>query len=110
MNENKLENQIRLLINPHFYFLESVFILFKSDRYRLVVIAGNKCLFAGGYETERGAKIAFGRMFNRSIPEDLLRESQNCKWSDFYLPDSGWLEEKLKLSVSCSMERPKEFP
>ena len=57
--------KISLLTNSIYYFIECVFILDLHDHYRLVVLHLGRVLTDASYETLRGARIAFSKMYKR---------------------------------------------
>lgn len=81
-----------LLINSIYYFIECVFILSLPNRYRLVVLHHGRVLTDACYETLRGARIAFSKLYSHKA----WREGVKAQWSHFYDPDSEWLGEKIK--------------
>jgi hypothetical protein len=57
------EGMITQLLNPSYFFLGTVFISYEKRKYRLLAI-GNRHLYVDkNYNTPRGAKIAFSRIF-----------------------------------------------
>ncbi|UCH92735.1 MAG: hypothetical protein JSV88_20900 [Candidatus Aminicenantes bacterium] len=84
--------EICILINSIFYFVSSVLIINKNGYYRLVAKHNGKLLIDKVYNTLRGAKIAFSKLFgHRSWIEDLKAE-----WSLFYKPDDQWLKKRCQ--------------
>lgn len=83
--------QISRLINSIFYFIDTVFILKKEDKFRLIALHGGNVLIDKTYKTNKGAKIAFTKFY-----KDKLIEGIDAKWSHFYPPDRPWLDQKLK--------------
>lgn len=81
-----------LLINSVYYFIECVFILSLPHRYRLVVLHNGRVLTDACYETLRGAKIAFSKLYGHKAWTDGVK----AQWSHFYDPDAQWLDEKIK--------------
>ena len=43
------------------------------------------------YETLRGAKIAFAKLYGNKA----WREGIKAQWSHFYDPDASWMSEKI---------------
>lgn len=89
----KNSRRISMLINGIFFFLESVFIeeVKESGGFRLVVSHKGRILTDRYYESSRGARIAFSRIYKHQLWRDDLKP----EWSHFYPPDRRWLEEKL---------------
>jgi hypothetical protein len=84
------KQKIAMLINSIFYFIQYVIIVKNpgDSRYRLLVIQHGQVLTDEYYESVRGAKIAFSRMYyHRS-----WKEGVKPVWSHFYHPESSWLE------------------
>jgi hypothetical protein len=90
--QEKKPMTISRLINSVYYFIECVFILNFHDHYRLVALHGGKVLIDASYETLRGAKIAFSKLYG----DKSWREEIKAQWSHFYDPDTHWLEKKIK--------------
>jgi hypothetical protein len=88
-----LETNIAVLLNSVYYFLQHVFIIVREDDYRLVVLHNNRILTDSHYETLRGAKIAFYKMYSQKAWKMDVR----ANWSPIYNPDSDWLNAKHKL-------------
>lgn len=86
------DTKISILVNAVYYFLESVLIVINEDHCRLLIIQNRKLIVDECYDTLRGAKIAFYRMYkNKCCVKGLKTE-----WSIAYSPDSRWLSDKLK--------------
>jgi hypothetical protein len=90
--QEKKPTTISMLINSVYYFIECVFILDFHDHYRLVALHGGKVLIDANYETIRGARIAFSKLYG----DKAWSKEVKAKWSRFYDPDACWLEEKTK--------------
>ncbi len=90
--QEKKPTNISMLINSIHYFIQCVFILDFDDHYRLVALHNGKVLIDASYETLRGAKIAFAKMYGYKA----WSEETKAKWSHFYDPDTRWLEAKTK--------------
>ncbi len=86
------KTRICMLINAVYFFLESVFIVVTKDHCRLVVIHNRKLIVDECYDTIRGAKIAFYRMYKEKACAKGLRN----EWSANYEPDKRWLTKKLE--------------
>jgi hypothetical protein len=89
---SEAKTRICILINAVYFFLESVFIVVEKDQYRLVVIHNRKLIVDERYDTIRGAKIAFYRMYKEKACAKGLRN----EWSANYEPDKRWLSRKLE--------------
>lgn len=75
--------RIKMLLNPHRYFLDNVFIVSKGDTYRLLVFSKRRgCVYNTIYPTMRGARIAFTRKWNPVSPDGTIPD-----WSDFFSPE-----------------------
>ncbi len=83
--------KICILINAVYYFLESVFVVISEDHCRLVVIHSGKLIVDQCYDTLRGAKIAFYRMYK----EKGCVSNMHNEWSANYEPESHWLKGRL---------------
>jgi hypothetical protein len=86
------ETTISMLINSVHYFIQCVFILQSKDKYRLVALHQRKVLIDKYYTTEKGCKIAFGKLFKNKA----WSEETKARWSHFYDPDKRWLEKKCR--------------
>jgi hypothetical protein len=85
--------EICVLINSILYFLSCVFIMHMGEKYRLVVLLNNRLLYEGFYNTVRGAKIAFSKLYR----EKSWVEKVKSKWTPLYQPEKPWLAEKVKI-------------
>ena len=82
---------ISLLVNSIYFFLQCVFIIKAEDGYRLVALHNGKVLTDITYDSLRGARIAFSKLYgNKAWEEDV-----KAQWSHFYDPDSRWLAKKI---------------
>lgn len=90
--QEKYPMTISMLINSVYYFIECVFILDFHDHYRLVALHSGKVLIDASYETLRGARIAFSKLYG----DKAWSEEIKAQWSHFYDPDARWLDEKTK--------------
>jgi hypothetical protein len=84
--------EISVLINSIFFFLSYVFIMRIDGQYRLLVLLNNKLLYQGVYNTGKGAKIAFSRLY-----QDKAWKKVKAQWTHFYPPEGSWLDEKLQI-------------
>jgi hypothetical protein len=79
-----------LLINPAYYFLECVYILYQKGYYRLVVLHNNRVLTYRNYRTLRGAKIAFQKIYK----DKAWKEGVKASWTPPYVDNYGLVKEK----------------
>ena len=87
--------KISLLVNSIFYFIECVFIMTVDDGYRLLVLHQGHVLTDEVYQSSKGAKIAFQKIWRYKA----WREDVRPQWTHFYSPESWWLEEKTAPSL-----------
>jgi len=80
------------LINSVCYFLEDVFIIVEGSSYRLIVRHKNELLANGLYQTLRGAKIGFDKLFR----DKSFNKQTKAEWSHFYSPEKEWLNSKIE--------------
>lgn len=83
-------NGLLLLINPAYYFLECVYILYQKGYYRLVVLHNNRVLTYRNYRTLRGAKIAFQKIYKNKA----WKEGVKASWTPPYLDNYNLEKEK----------------
>ena len=82
MDKNENIKKISVLLNRNLFFLSTVYIREEDDGFCLIIKHG-KFDYSEAYETARGAKIAFTKLFKaRSSIEDI-----KGKWSHFYEPE-----------------------
>jgi len=86
---------VSTLVNSVLYFIDSAVIIREANDYRLVVIHHNQVLADQSYETLRGAKIAFSKLFQYKA---FL--NSKAEWSHLYPPEREWLEDKLRECVT----------
>lgn len=91
VNNSGKETKISILVNSVYYFLESVFVVINEDHCRLIVIQGKKLIIDQCYDSLRGAKIAFYRMYK----DKCCVKGLKTEWSITYAPDNKWLADKL---------------
>lgn len=84
------EKSVSLLENSIYYFLECVFIEQKENTYRLVVTHQKHVLTDLSYQTIRGARIAFTKLYRNKA----WKEGIKPMWSPFYQPDNVWWKKK----------------
>lgn len=90
---------VSTLVNSVLYFLDSAVIIREADDYRLVVFHNKQVLADQSYETLRGAKIAFSKLFQYKA---FL--NSKAEWSHLYPPEQEWLDDKLKKCVNVLSE------
>jgi len=101
---------ITSLTNSTLYFIENVFIIVKGNgkSYRLFVCHHNEVLADECYESLRGAKIAFSKLFQYKT----FLNSQP-KWSPLYSPEKAWLDKMSKVCdeyLRCNgLSKPMEY-
>ena len=88
-----METNVAVLLNSVYYFLQHVFIIVTADDYRLVVLHNNRILTDSRYETMRGAKIAFYKLYS----EKAWKMNVRARWSPVYNPDRDWIDAKNKI-------------
>jgi hypothetical protein len=91
------DGMITQLLNPSHFFIGRVFISYEKGKYRLLAI-GNSCLYVDkNYNTPRGAKIAFSRIFSYKNWNYDTDEKKKIKqnWSPFYKPERKWLTQTI---------------
>ncbi|MCP5047623.1 MAG: hypothetical protein GY940_10655 [bacterium] len=86
------ETHITILMNTVYYYLDSVFIVIAEDHCRLLALHNRKLVVDECYETLRGAKIAFYRMYKEKACVSGLKP----EWSVGYVPEKEWLDERLE--------------
>lgn len=82
---------VSTLVNSVLYFLDSAVIILEGKHYRLVVCHNKHVLTDQSYETLRGAKIAFSKLFQYKAFLNAKAE-----WSHLYPPEQEWLDNKLE--------------
>ena len=87
------QNLLVILINSVYYFLECVYILERLDHFYLVAIHNGRVLTYRGYNSLRGAKIAFQNLYR----DKAWKEGVKAEWTHRYPADNDWLEEKDEL-------------
>ena len=90
---------VSTLVNSVLYFLDSAVIILEGKHYRLVVCHNKQVLTDQSYETLRGAKIAFSKLFQYKA---FL--NSKAEWSHLYPPEQEWLDNKLEECVNCLSE------
>lgn len=86
------EVRVSMLVNSIYYFLEFAFILDHGDHFRLVVLHRRRLLVHDSYQTARGARIAFSKIFRNKA----WRKETRAEWSHFYSPEALWLKDKME--------------
>lgn len=82
---------ISFLLNSYHYFIDCVFILAADCGCRLVVNHQGEVLTDKYYDSIKGARIAFSRLYGRQA----WRKTTRPDWSHFYQPEKDWLKNKL---------------
>lgn len=90
------DNGLLLLINPAYYFLECVYILYKKGHYRLVVLHNSRVLTYRNYRTLRGAKIAFQKIYKNKA----WKEGVKASWDPPNPGNYGLVKEKDAVAAS----------
>ncbi len=79
---------ITLLSNSVYYFLETVYIAKIAGQYRLIVLHDGELLTREEYDSVKGAKIAFLKLYSYKA----WKAGVKPNWTHFYGPDfPGWL-------------------
>lgn len=91
-NDPVLPGKVSVLINPHYFFLDRVFIKEEEKGFCLVVQSPTQILYEGRYETIRGARIAFLKVFGSHPFKKRLNTTDGNKepmalWSHIYTPE-----------------------
>jgi hypothetical protein len=95
---------ITFLKNTPHYCLQSAFIIFNNARYRVIVVLNDKRVFNRSYQTLKGARIAFSRVFSSRYYKP---GASAPDWTPFYQPSLSWFNHKLSLPAG-SWKREKE--
>lgn len=90
------DSRLFILINPAYYFLECVYILYKKGYYRLVVLHNSRVLTDRNYRTLRGAKIAFQKIYKNKA----WKEGVKANWILSYPDNYDLLKEKETIAAS----------
>jgi hypothetical protein len=90
------DTRLLLLINPAYYFLECVYILYKKGFYRLVVLHNSRVLTYRNYRTLKGAKIAFQKIYKNKAWKEGVRAS----WIPTGPGNYGLVKEKNAITAS----------
>ena len=88
-----IDNGLLLLVNPAYYFLECVYILFKKSYYQLIVLHNGRVLTCKNYRSLRGAKIAFQKIYK----EKAWKEGVKANWTHPF-PGNDDLEKEKDAS------------
>jgi len=104
-SEKKNSFQVKMLLNPHRYFLEKVFIAVLENEYRLLVFVEEKgCILNAAYPTMRGARIAFTRKYSPSAPT-----STKPDWSGLFNPELTGALNLICNAIKQPYERYTEY-
>ncbi len=84
---------VHTLTNPIYWFLQRVFILdLGKNKYRLIARHHNKIIYDNVYETLRGAKIGFSKLYQYK----LWKEDVKAMWSPQYETDQEFTKIEVK--------------
>jgi len=91
INKKDIHGKIFSLSNTHHYFIHFAIILCLSKGYRLLVQDENSILTDKIFETLRGAKVAFHKLYS------YRQYGNGCKprWSHLYHPERQWLIDRF---------------
>ena len=92
------KQKVSILINAIRYFLHNVVIIVSEKGFRLLVVLQNRIIFDKYYNSLKGARISFVKLFKvrEQITEFPLFE--NNEWTNPYTPDEDWLRDLLNLA------------
>jgi transcriptional regulator with XRE-family HTH domain len=88
--EKSEKTTISRLINSIFYFIDFVYIIKLTNKYRLVALHKQRILCDCYFLSFEECKIAFDRLFK----EKTWKEGVKADWSHFYPPEKEWLAKK----------------
>ncbi len=84
--------EVSVLLNSVLYFIESVMVVRHHGRYRLLAIHRGQVMADSTYDSSKGAKIAFLRIFGYKA----WNESLTPDWTAFYSPDQKWIKKRIQ--------------
>ncbi len=84
--------KIMSLLNACYYYFDKVLIIEEKNNYSLVVSSQSRVYVDQPYESIRGAKIAFSRMYRGKTWDDRV----NPRWSEPYVAEAWWLEDRKR--------------
>ena len=90
------DNGLLLLINPAYYFLECAYILYQKGYYRLIVLHNSRVLTYRNYQTLRGAKIAFQKIYKNKA----WKEGIKASWVPPYVGNYDLVKEKDAMAAN----------
>ena len=90
------DTRLLLLINPAYYFLECVYILYKKGCYRLIVLHNSRVLTYRNYRTLRGAKIAFQKIYKNKA----WKEGVKANWTSSSADNCNLVKAKDTIALS----------
>ena len=93
LSDIKEKIKISTLVTSIYYSLDFVFIIFDGSNFHLVVIHKDQLLTYSTYDSVKGAKIAFSRLYSYKVWNDGIKPD----WSSFYNPTPDWLNEQWKI-------------
>ena len=86
-----------IILSNAFYFGASNAFIICDNNYRLIALNENRVLYDEYYDTVRGAKIAFIKVFKEKAFQLGDKGAADTQWTIPYPPDVIWLQEKLKI-------------
>lgn len=89
--------RVSILSNAVYYFFQRVFIVSYSGTYRLIAVHNGELLADESYNTAKGAKIAFLKLYWYRAWQDGVKP----EWTSFYVPDHEWLSGKFELPATA---------
>jgi hypothetical protein len=89
--------KISLLVNSFLFFLDTVFILYEKDDFRLIVLHDYKVLADKFFPTLEEAKQSFLNNFKYKAYE---KYSTPCWWDD-HMVENEWVKNHLKKIKRC---------
>jgi hypothetical protein len=98
-----VDGMICLLLNSTHFFIHRTLVINENGKYRLLVMGKSQIFHDSSYETLRGAKIAFSRIFSNTKFHDVILP----RWSDFYEPDEKWLlklQKRMRIALCMTKE------
>ncbi len=90
---------ISRLINSIFYFIDFVYIIKLTNKYRLVALHKQRVLCDCYFLSFEECKIAFDKLFKEKTWEERVK----ADWSHFYSPDQNWLAKNQSYLESVNM-------
>jgi transcriptional regulator with XRE-family HTH domain len=97
--DNFEKTTISRLINSIFYFIDFVYIIKLTNKYRLVALHKQRVLCDCYFLSFEECKIAFDKLFKEKTWEERVK----ADWSHFYPPDQNWLAKNQSYLESLNM-------